>query len=301
MQPTIVEVIEKRYKPIALAGYCDQWIREVNRHLEMACQTLTDIGVITFDDLTEETIDLWWALTSKKLPPVTANKVLVRFKNVCRRATRWKLLKYNPALELKTLDEKERPFKHLTAYQRMALITESPEKLKAYVIFAQCTGQRRGSLYRLTKHVPRPDKQLNGDIDLMNGEFIFRDTKNGEDHRVPIHPRLYDEKRYPETAILGQLLSIPIKHKKHTQHPQLLPRYACVESISRQFCRVARRVGVPGFRFHDLRHDVGTRMAALNINQKVIMDVLGHKDPEMTLRYTHTNLAIRSQAMEAAL
>jgi len=49
----------------------------------------------------------------------------------------------------------------------------------------------------------------------------------------------------------------------------------------------ASRIGLRDFRFHDLRHDLGTRLARHRHSQRVIMDVLGHKDPRMSVRYTH--------------
>jgi len=40
--------------------------------------------------------------------------------------------------------------------------------------------------------------------------------------------------------------------------------------------RSPRRLGLGDFRFHDLRHDLGTRLARNRQSQRVIMKVLGH-------------------------
>jgi integrase len=44
--------------------------------------------------------------------------------------------------------------------------------------------------------------------------------------------------------------------------------------ISQAFRRLARRLGLGDLRFHDLRHDLGTRLARNRQSQRVIMSVL---------------------------
>ncbi len=41
------------------------------------------------------------------------------------------------------------------------------------------------------------------------------------------------------------------------------------------------------FRFHDLRHDAGTRLAAATGNLQLVKEFLGHRQIETTLRYAH--------------
>jgi len=48
-----------------------------------------------------------------------------------------------------------------------------------------------------------------------------------------------------------------------------------------------RRAGIPEFRFHDLRHTVGSRILALTKDLKAEMEYLGHTDISTTLRYAH--------------
>jgi integrase len=57
--------------------------------------------------------------------------------------------------------------------------------------------------------------------------------------------------------------------------------------MSATFKRLMRRLGLGDFRFHDLRHDLGTRLARNRQSQRVIMSVLGPRDPRMSVRYTH--------------
>src|SRR5262249_7675628 len=67
------------------------------------------------------------------------------------------------------------------------------------------------------------------------------------------------------------------------------------------FRRLARRIGLRDFRFYDLRHDLGTRLAINKQNQRVIMDVLGHRDPRMSVRYTHAARCVASHGVSEGL
>jgi integrase len=68
---------------------------------------------------------------------------------------------------------------------------------------------------------------------------------------------------------------------------RLLNGYSDPMGISLAFRRLARRLGIRDLRFHDLRHDLGTRLARNRQSQRVIMKVLGHRDPRVSVRYTH--------------
>ncbi|MFP6867776.1 MAG: tyrosine-type recombinase/integrase, partial [Nitrospinota bacterium] len=40
-------------------------------------------------------------------------------------------------------------------------------------------------------------------------------------------------------------------------------------------------------RFHDLRHDAASTLTMAGVSQRAVMEILGHKDPRMTVRYQH--------------
>ncbi len=46
-------------------------------------------------------------------------------------------------------------------------------------------------------------------------------------------------------------------------------------------------VGVPGFRFHDLRHTGATLAAATGAPRRALMSRMGHSTPAAALRYQH--------------
>ncbi len=51
--------------------------------------------------------------------------------------------------------------------------------------------------------------------------------------------------------------------------------------------RLRKRAGVVGFRFHDFRHDVGTKLLRQTGNLKMVQKALNHADIKTTTKYAH--------------
>ena len=60
----------------------------------------------------------------------------------------------------------------------------------------------------------------------------------------------------------------------------------------------SRRVRVTDFRFHDFRHDVGTKLLRQTGSLKLVQKALNHSDIKTTTRYAHVLDEEVSDAME---
>ena len=59
-------------------------------------------------------------------------------------------------------------------------------------------------------------------------------------------------------------------------------------TLTHNFARIARRAGVPGTRFHDLRHTFASLMLLAGVHVKVVSEMLGHSSVAFTLDvYSH--------------
>ena len=47
------------------------------------------------------------------------------------------------------------------------------------------------------------------------------------------------------------------------------------------------KAGVEDFRLHDLRLHFASYLTMRGQNQRIVQELLGHKDPKMTMRYSH--------------
>ena len=62
---------------------------------------------------------------------------------------------------------------------------------------------------------------------------------------------------------------------------------------------LTKKAGLPGFRFHDLRHCAITQLAESGTSDSTIMAIAGHVSHRMLERYSHVRMEAKRNAMEA--
>jgi integrase len=63
--------------------------------------------------------------------------------------------------------------------------------------------------------------------------------------------------------------------------------------------RLRQRASITGFRFHDIRHDVATKLLRATGNLRLVQKALGHASIKTTTRYAHVLDSEVAEAMEA--
>jgi integrase len=176
---------------------------------------------------------------------------------------------------------RERPV--ATPVQVAALIEAITPRYRAAVVLAAWCGLRRGEVIGL--HV--------GDVDLVANTVTVRRN------RVELleEPTAFDAD--PKTDAGLRTVTIPPHVKPILQ--EHLASYAGKDrlfvgrdgrpmrgdAIRQAFARARRKVDMPGFRFHDLRHTGQTLAAATGATVKDLMKRLGHASPVAANRYLH--------------
>lgn len=70
-------------------------------------------------------------------------------------------------------------------------------------------------------------------------------------------------------------------------------------TLREEFKRVLRTAGLPDIRFHDLRHSCASLLIAQGVQPKVVSDILGHSNINITLdTYTHVMKDVQREALE---
>ena len=59
------------------------------------------------------------------------------------------------------------------------------------------------------------------------------------------------------------------------------------KNVYTAFKSACRKIGIPDFRFHDLRHTAATLMVMGGVDLVTVKEILGHSRIEMTMRYAH--------------
>jgi integrase len=62
---------------------------------------------------------------------------------------------------------------------------------------------------------------------------------------------------------------------------------------------LTKAAGLPGLRFHDLRHHAITELAESSASDQTIMAIAGHVSPKMLAHYSHVRLEAKRQALDA--
>ena len=62
--------------------------------------------------------------------------------------------------------------------------------------------------------------------------------------------------------------------------------------------RLRRRAGVTGFRWHDLRHDFGTKFLRVTGNLRLVQKAMNHSDIATTSKYAHVLDTEVAEALE---
>ena len=62
---------------------------------------------------------------------------------------------------------------------------------------------------------------------------------------------------------------------------------------------LTKEAGLPGLRFHDLRHHAITELAESNASDQTTMAIAGHVSPKMLAHYSHVRLEAKRRALDA--
>ena len=165
------------------------------------------------------------------------------------------------------------------------------------------TGMRRGELLAL--------RWSNVDLDMAvisvthsllrryGGEFVVKEPKSGKSRRTIALPpslalllRKHRFSQAQERDFLGLKLSDDDLLFAKPDGAPLDPT-----TVSHAFQKVARRVGLPGVRFHDPRHTHASLMLRNGVHPKIVSERLGHSSVAITLDvYSHVTPGLQEAA-----
>lgn len=218
---------------------------------------LPKIGNILLSQIDRERIE---ACLPADVKPATRNRYRAFIRAVMRAAEReWDWLEHAPIL--RTEQEPRRRVAFLTHDQADVLIAALPEKYRMPVRFALLTGLRRANIFGLTWE----------NVDLDRGVAIVHadEAKAGERIVVPLNAQARE-----------LLASIPEPRQGRVWGDMTRVWANTWESA-------CKRAGVPGFRFHDLRHTWASWHAMAGTPLSVLQELGGWHSPQMVQKYSH--------------
>lgn len=172
----------------------------------------------------------------------------------------------NPCNLVKPLKTDNSIMRYLTLEEEERLMKELSPHLKPIVICALTTGLRLSNILNLKW------ESINFDYGYI--EILKQENKGHKQIQIPLSSRFKKELKKIGIKQKGYVFINPDTHKPY-------------KTIKTGFNRALERAGIENFRFHDLRHTVGTRLVASGADLQTVKEILAHSDIKTTQRYMH--------------
>lgn len=271
----------------------DRWIRPVIGDMDIARVRTMDVEELVAQIAVDH--------------PATARKVLAILRAAFEDAIRWDLVTRNPARSARR-PKVDKPSTNAPplALVRAAIAAADPG-MAIVVRLAVVSGCRRGELLGLRW----------GDVDLDAGVIVVsrsiaetgvgpavaKSTKTGRVKVIPLDDRTVAELRRWRRSCAEDALAFGVAledgHYLFAQRPDGVEPWS-PSTLTHRWRALADINGLPGVRFHDLRHATATTMIAGGIDPKTAADRLGHDPSVMLGVYTHA-VPASPAAREAAV
>lgn len=141
------------------------------------------------------------------------------------------------------------------------------DHLMPLVLLAMNTGLRRGELFGL----------MWGDVNLPSALLTVTagNAKSRKARHVPLNAEALDVLKRWKGQDDGEGLVFPGAGG------------ARLTNVNKSWAGLVEDAALPGFRFHDLRHDFASKLVMAGVDLNTVRELLGHADIAMTLRYSH--------------
>jgi len=142
------------------------------------------------------------------------------------------------------------------------------DHLRPLVLLAVNAGLRRGELFGLRWE----------DVDLENAllTVVGSTAKSGTTRYVPLNSEailVFTDWMAPTSDHNGLVVSGKGGGR--------------LDNINTAWRTLMKKAEITGFRFHDLRHHLASKLVRAGIDLDTVRELLGHSDIKMTLRYAH--------------
>jgi len=190
-------------------------------------------------------------------------------------AIKWGKAEHNPVKGIKMFKAKSIE-RYIEQDEINRLIDVCDEPVKTITITALNTGMRLREILRLEVK----------DIDFKNSIINIRDSKNGDNGKVPINDYLHDTLQGYLEGHKGKYV-FPDKDGGHRR------------DIRGSFLAALKKAGIKNFRFHDLRHTFASHLALMGVDLYTIQKLGRWKEIKMVQRYAHLSPQHQRDAIKA--
>lgn len=267
------ELIEK-YTELYLKPNRPTWWKSEKHNLR---HIRSYFGDCHLGDITKLKVEQFRLERLKEVSRASVNKNVGCLRAMFNKAIEWGMYDgANPAAEIRFYKLDNKRTRYLEKEEIVRFLAACPEYLRDIVEFAIHTGMRKSEILYLKWR----------DIDLKNHIITILKTKNNEIRHIPMNRSVED---------------ILFRVKKDPGSPYIFPSKngKPFANLKRSFRRALAKADIKNFRFHDLRHTFASQLVMAGVDLNTVRELLGHKDMQMTLRYSHLSCDHKKRAVEA--
>jgi integrase len=298
--------------------YLTYWLEEVHKQklrtssyiryrIALKTHILPELGQIQLQQLTLRKIQMFY---NKKAKEGQSSSSLHTMQKVLRpalaHAVKERLISINPCDSVSLPSQQKRKVRPLTLEQVQHLLaTAQGTIIEPFLALALTTGLRHGEL--LTLHWE--------DVDLEVGTMAVLHTLTEVEGNKWIEGEVPKTEAGVRTLLLPQPVCDILKVHHVRQREARLKAgstwqernlvfcnkrgdYLWEHNIRQRFYQLLQKAGLPRMHIHDLRHNAATLLASMGIHPKVVQEMLGHSEMDMTFLYTHVFPSMQQEAAE---
>lgn len=254
---------------------------------------LNDLSPLVLQSFITELLQCDNKKTGKGLAANSVNAVISVIQSSLKTAHLLGLTKEYTADKLKRPKLKEKPVACFTFAEQkrieQAILNGKKDKLYG-ILLCLYSGLRIGELIALQWR----------DIDFEKGILtVSKSCHDGKGGLIIDEPKTTTSRRM--IPLPKQLLPILKSVKKKSDAPFVVSvngKLVSVRSYQRSFELLLKRLKIPHKGFHSLRHTFATRALECGMDVKTLSEILGHKNPTITLnRYAHSLMEHKKEMM----
>jgi integrase len=265
-----------------------------------------ELGNIKLANLRPEVIQRFYVGKTKQVSRRTVQYMHAIIHRALAQAVRWNLLGQNPA------DAVDAPRPRRSAMQTLSpaeaarfLRSLAGDRLYAMYVLALMTGMRQGELFGLRW----------SDVDLDQGAIHITATLQRIKGQGVVLGEPKTERGRRQIALPAPAVKVLRTHRRRQLSERLLQGadwhdlgYVFTSTIGTPLCqsnvrkhmdKALEAADLPRVRFHDLRHTAASLLLAMGTHPRIVQELLGHEDVDLTLgTYSHTLPTMQEDAVD---
>jgi integrase len=206
----------------------------------------------------------------------TVNRELGLLKHMFNLAIAWDLfLGINPLRKIRFFRENNITLRTLSSAEEKSFMRNASAHIQDIAQFALNTGMRIGEIFGL-----RWDQ-----VDLSEGIISVYASKTGKIRKVPTND---------VTERILQYWKLGRRNKYVFYNPDTGKPFRDLKAGFKLACQKA---GISGVTWHTLRHTFASRLVNRGVDIVTVKELLGHSTITITMRYAHTNMGSKREAV----